>query len=288
MPVIKIHDLDYDAYLREDGSYNLPGDHPTSDPMATRATENTEIVASFMSEILDREDNHTGTIKCVKYTGGANSEWRNACWIRRRRQAVYGQQVDPSRPNQYISLAENLGIVAHEMFHGVTCEIAKKLNYEGESGSLHESYSDIFAIIILNHGNENIGTWNWELGRPFGINGQPIRNFANPTLYAQPDHWSQYDVSENVHYNCGIHNKAAYNLMNATYDNSPNEYLFNTATLSNLFYLTLGKLATGGTFRDSGVQLLSRAATIFREDADIKSRAEIAITKAFADVGITL
>ena len=175
------------------------------------------------------------------------------------------------------------------MFHGVTCETAN-LDYRGESGSLHESYSDIFAIIILNHGNKNIGKWNWEIGRPFGQGGDPIRNFANPTLYEQPDHWSGYDPEHEhpLHHNCGIHNKAAYNLINATYDYAPNKYLFDTATLSNLFYRTLCNLSREATFRDSGVGLLSTAATIFRKNGSLQRRAETAINKAFADVGITL
>jgi len=285
MPVM-ICDLEYRDW-RE-----LPGIHPTDDPMAIIATQNTQKVANFMSEILDRNGDHIGNIKCVvdNNVEDNNREWIQAFWLDAHKQAVYGQKLDRRRPNQnqYISLAENLGIVAHEMFHGVTCEETTELSYEGESGSLHESYSDIFAIIILNHGNENIGRWNWELGRPFGKDEDPIRNFANPTLCGQPAHWNGYDAKKKVHYNCGIHNKAAYNLMNATYDNSPNEYLFNSVTLSRLFYLTLGKLGHESTFRDSGVGLLSTAATIFRKNENLKSIAETAINQAFADVGITL
>ena len=289
MPEIRIHDLEYEAFKANDGSYNLPGIHPTDDPMATKATRNTEKVADFMSTILDRKGDHIGTIKCVGPTRGTSLEWKNACWFPPCKQAVYGQQLlDPDRrPDQYISLAENLGIVAHEMFHGVTCETAK-LHYRGESGSLHESYSDIFAIIILNDRNKNIGKWNWELGRPFGQDGDPMRNFADPTLHEQPDHWEKYREVEGLHYNCGIHNKAAYNLINATYEYAPNKYLFDTATLSNLFYRTLCSLSREATFRESGLKLMSTAATIFRKNGSLQRRAETAINKAFADVGITL
>ena len=255
--------------------------------MARMAIQNTQKVADFMSTILDRDGDHihVGTIKCVKHTSGTNHEWRNACWIPQCNQVVYGQQLVD---DQYKSWAENLGIVAHEMFHGVTREIAKKINRQGETGSLDESYSDIFAIIILNHGNKNISKWNWELGKPFGQDGHPIRNFANPTLYKQADRWEGYREANGFHYNCGIHNKAAYNLMNATYDYAPNQYLFDSAILSNLFYLTLGELGYGSTFRDSGLKLMSTAATIFRKNGGLQRRAETAINQAFADVGITL
>lgn len=155
-----------------------------------------------------------------------------------------------------------------------------------ETGSLLQSYADIFAVLIANRNKNDISEWNWEIGRPLGEYGNPLRNFANPTLYGQPDHWSQYyDAGKNVCYNCGIHNKAAYNLINAN--------LFDYVTLSNLFYHALCELSMyaafgGATFARSGVVLMGIAATIFREDADIKSRAETAINKAFADVGITL
>ena len=292
MPVM-IHDLEYRAYWVRGVGYFLPGtpiDHSTDDPMARMAIQNTQRVADFMSSILDRNGHHIGTIKCSK--DGTNRELRGAWWIPDYRQAVYGQyRPDPERrPNQYKSFAEDLGIVAHEMFHGVTFDEATKLNREGQSGSLHESYSDIFAIIILNHGNTNISEWNWELGRPFGRHGDPIRNFANPQLYRQPDHWSEYDPDHEhpLHHNCGIHNKAAYNLMNATYDHAPNKYLFDSVTLSRLFYHTLNKLGYGSIFRDSGVQLRSTAASFFKKNGSLQRRAETAINKAFADVGIRL
>ena len=200
----------------------------------------------------------------------------NAFSIPMREQVVFGLTFIGGK---LLSLGTDITCVAYlfsELIINSTCS----LNFQGETGSLATSYAEIFAVLIANRSKNNISEWNWKIGRPFGKDGNPLRNFANPTLYAQPDHWSQYVAGENVRYNCGIHNKAAYNLINAN--------VFDFVTLSNLFYLTLGKLGYESTFRDSGVGLLSTAATIFRKNENLKSIAETAINQAFADVGITL
>lgn len=99
-------------------------------------------------------------------------------------------------------------VVGHELTHGVT-EFTADLNYVNESGALNEAFSDII-------GND-IQRANWLIGDDVytpNIPGDALRSMSNPTLYNQPDHYSnRYRGSSDnggVHINSGIINKAYY------------------------------------------------------------------------------
>ncbi len=295
---IHTHDLNFACYRNHNSDkYNLPGKYAQvdpPDPMADAAHKNTIIVAKFMLDVLKRQgidgkrSQYTSTVKCVKSINGDNcKEWRNACWIPSFNQIIYGQRLID---NELESYAKNLEIVAHEIFHGVTSKTAR-LRSLGMAGALNESYSDIFAVIIFNFDRPNISDWIWEIGRPFAEAKQPLRSIKNPSKYGQPEHMNDYLITTEdkggIHTNCSIHNKAAYNLINAI-DNEGN-YLFEPRTIANLFYLTLTKrLKEKSTFQDSALQLLATATTIFRNDFKKRQNAIEAINKSFNEVGIIL
>ena len=66
-----------------------------------------------------------------------------------------------------------LDVVAHEITHGVTEQFAN-LIYEGESGGMNESFSDIFGVSTESYFGSN---YNWQLGEQLG----PIfRHMDNP------------------------------------------------------------------------------------------------------------
>ena len=67
------------------------------------------------------------------------------------------------------SLAVNLDVVGHEMFHGVT-DGKSRLEYQDESGALNESYSDLFGILISNFDKPNIKDWDWQVGENLTAN----------------------------------------------------------------------------------------------------------------------
>ena len=148
---IETYDL---AYLDPVGG-KLPGNlvaHPWS-PAAVSAHTNAALVATFLRDVLKRNniDNMGGrlvsTVNCVvkQFEQPPGSKiWLNAFWD--GTQMLYGQgQFD----GKLRSLASSLAVVAHELFHGVTGGTAR-LIYQGESGALNESYSDIFGTIIAN------------------------------------------------------------------------------------------------------------------------------------------
>jgi len=102
----------------------------------------------------------------------------------------------------YASSAE---IVGHEFTHGVI-SATSKLRYLNESGALNESLADFFGSAVTSIGDAfNNTTFGEETG-------QPLRDLQDPTIFRQPDQYSNFFVTSSdaggVHTNSGILNKA--------------------------------------------------------------------------------
>ena len=114
-------------------------------------------------------------------------------------------------------LARALDVAGHEMSHGVIQSTAN-LEYRNESGSLNESFADIFGAMI-DRDNWRIGE---EVVNPQVFRSGALRDMSNPNNGGtrlgdpgwQPAHVSeQYRGPENnggVHINSGIPNRAYY------------------------------------------------------------------------------
>ena len=108
-------------------------------------------------------------------------------------------------------------IVGHEITHGVT-EYSANLVYQGESGALNESFSDIFGTCIDFYANPS--TANWILGEQVSATNIPIRSMEDPNAQENPDtyhgnYW--YFGAEDyggVHTNSGVQNFWFYLLVN--------------------------------------------------------------------------
>jgi Zn-dependent metalloprotease len=74
-----------------------------------------------------------------------------------------------------------LDIAGHEIGHGMTTNSAN-LVYQGESGGLNESFSDIFGMLVENYGRPS--NWNWLIGEDLGFT---LRNMQNPNSAGDPD-----------------------------------------------------------------------------------------------------
>lgn len=118
-----------------------------------------------------------------------------------------------------------LDVVAHEFSHNVTkCNGNGGLNYQGESGALNESFSDIMGFSVENYA---LGDENYEIGEDVTIKVDNLRSMRFPYLSgskACPDTYkgigwvNTSDVTAandngGVHYNSGVQNKWFY-LMN--------------------------------------------------------------------------
>ena len=95
-----------------------------------------------------------------------------------------------------------LAIVAHEFAHGVT-ESEANLVYEGESGAINESMSDIFGVTVEYFMND--GNYDWKLGKELGYT---FRVMNDPNSREMPATYKgKYWVdAADVHINSAIGN----------------------------------------------------------------------------------
>jgi Zn-dependent metalloprotease len=273
---IKLNIETYDFAYRDPVGGDLPGQlvAPPWSPAAVSAHSNAAHVATFLREVLKRNniDNKGGrmvsTVNCVvkQFERPPGSRiWLNAFWD--GTQMLYGQaQFD----GKLRSLASSLAVVAHELFHGVTGGTAR-LIYQGESGALNESYSDIFGTIISNSAQPDIAKWDWLIGDGISSAVEAMRDMQDPTRFDQPRLMKDFvDLAPNqkndfggVHVNSGIHNYAAFHVMTAKDDNG---FIFKPHELAAIFYVALTQqLSRQSTFSDSrrGVVLATRS--LFRK-----------------------
>ena len=118
-----------------------------------------------------------------------------------------------------------LSVMAHEYTHIIT-DMTAKLEYQGESGALNESFSDIMGISVKKHVKEGA---NWLIAEGVVLNymQEPysnMRDMANPKNSLDgkdpsPDtyegeHWVVPETDEDdnggVHTNSGVQNKWYY------------------------------------------------------------------------------
>ncbi|MCQ4081995.1 M4 family metallopeptidase [Streptomyces sp. RB6PN25] len=122
-------------------------------------------------------------------------------------------------------------VIGHELTHGVT-QFSANLTYEGQSGALNESVSDVFGSLIKQYAlRESAQDADWLIGKGLlepGVHGVALRSMQAPgTAYddprlgkdPQPAHMDQYvrtsDDNGGVHINSGIPNHAFYLLATA-------------------------------------------------------------------------
>jgi Zn-dependent metalloprotease len=120
----------------------------------------------------------------------------------------------------------SLDVIGHELTHGVT-EDEGPLDYQGQSGALNESISDVFGSLVKQHKlGQTAEDADWLIGAGLladGVQGKALRSMAEPgTAYddpvlgkdSQPANMSDYvhtvDDNGGVHTNSGIPNRAFY------------------------------------------------------------------------------
>ncbi len=214
--------------------------------------------------------------------------WSNAVWWQNR--MWYGQVPDGSGKLQ--SLARYLDVIAHELTHGIT-QYSSDLIYDAQSGALNESFSDIFGVVVNNWyiaaNKDDVGTWDWQIGRGWGDNGKPLRDMQDPKATGDPDHMNDYwdTVKDNggVHTNSNIHNKAAYNVFTAK--DAQGSRVFKPKDVAVLYYLCLIRLNKVTTFVKTLQALVDVAITYYEGDPSQPVRLQ-SIRQAYKDVGITV
>lgn len=208
------------------GSTRLPGrqvrgeaDRPTSDVAVTEAYDGlgdtwTLYKRAFGRDSLD--DAGLPLLATVHY----GQDYDNAFW--NDEQMVFGDG-DGTIFNRF---TKSVDVIGHELTHGVTSFTAN-LAYEGESGALNESLSDVFGSMVKQHTlGQSAAQADWLIGAGLftdRVRGVALRSMRAPgTAYddrtlgkdPQPDSMSGYvdtaDDNGGVHINSGIANRAFY------------------------------------------------------------------------------
>ena len=261
-------------------------------PAAVSAHANAQEVGDFLFNVLRRDgldgmgQRFVSSVHCTSVREPSSTVWRNAAWISRQAQMVYGQRPVNGELTSYATAKD---VVAHEITHGLTDKTAG-LVYQSESGALNESYSDIFGILISNQQEPDFDGWNWEMGEDLSPTGIPLRDLRDPARRGQPAHMDDYLVTSadngGVHTNSGIHNKAAFNLITTKQDG---QHVFTFSEVAALFYLALTQfLSRTSGFADSRSAIERASKTLFRQDPPATRASKVAaIAAAFDEVGIS-
>lgn len=169
-----------------------------------------------------------------------------------------------------------LDISGHEFTHGVTANEANLL-FQGESGALNESFSDIFGVMVERYIEGGI---SWTMGEDAGFT---IRSLQNPNDFADPDtfggaFWQNPNViptTENdfggVHTNSGVQNFWFFLLTNGGTGTNDLGQNFNVQEIgivnaARIAYRNLSVyLQPGSTFADARAGAINSARDLFGE-----------------------
>ncbi|KAA9153293.1 M4 family metallopeptidase [Microbacterium lushaniae] len=211
-----------DAQNREE----LPGvrvrgeeDPPSGDEAVDEAFDGLGATFDFLWDAFGRNgiDGAGGSLAATVHYG---VEYDNAFWNGER--MVFGD----GDGEVFAGFTRSLSIIAHELAHGVT-DAEGGLEYQGQSGAINESLSDVFGVLAEQHAaGDDVADASWLVGAGIftdAVQGVALRSVKDPgTAYdddvlgrdPQPAHMSDYvETTEDnggVHINSGIPNRAFY------------------------------------------------------------------------------
>lgn len=206
--------------------------------------------------------------------------YNNAFWS--GSQMVYGDGDGV----MFSPLSGSLDVVAHELTHAITASTAK-LIYQGDSGAINESMSDIFGILVEDHFKNSP---DWLIGEDIYTpkqKGDALRSLADPTAYGQPDHYTKrYMGTEDyggVHINSGIGNKAAFLLASGgTHFNVKVQGIGKAKTGKILYRALTQYLTPNTTYRQYQAAAVQAATDLY----GASSKEVVSVKAAFSAVGL--
>jgi Zn-dependent metalloprotease len=222
-------------------------------------------------------------------TGYDNAFWNG-------QQMVYGDGDEdlPVAQRLFNRFTIAVDIIGHELTHGVT-QFTANLIYQGQSGALNESMSDVFGSLVkqrlMGHTPANA---DWVIGEGLftaNVNGAGIRNMKEPgTAYndpvlgkdPQPGHMRDYVQTQadngGVHINSGIPNRAFYvTALNL------GGFAWEKAGL--IWYATLkDKLSASANFATAAARTYEAAGELYGQG----SLEQQAVRSGWAEVGIEI
>ena len=286
-------------YSADNGS-TLPGRQvrgeggaPTGDPASDEAYDGAGATYALFSEVYNR-DSIDGIGLRLDSTVHFRTGYDNAFW--NGRQMVYGDGDEDLPVNQRIfnRFTIAVDIIGHELAHGVTQHTAN-LIYQGQSGALNESMSDVFGSLVKQRLlGQSPTEADWIIGEGLftaNVNGVGIRSMKEPgTAYndpvvgkdPQPGHMRDYvnTQSDNggVHINSGIPNRAFY--VTAV---DLGGYAWEKA--GQIWYVTLkSKLSESANFATAAAKTYEAARDLYGQG----SLEQQAVRAGWAEVGIDI
>jgi bacillolysin len=220
----------------------------------------------------------------------------NAFWDNEALVMVYGEGLPTNLRlggQAWNFLAGGLDVVAHELTHGVT-QFSSDLIYQGESGALNESFSDMMGAAVEFYFQEaGAGSLraDWLIGEDV-ITPGGLRSLQNPIAFGDPDHYSiRFTGPEDnggVHINSGIPNNAFYLAVQGGTNRVSGQTvagvgLANREQMERVFYRAFTLMLPA-----SANFATARAATIqsARDQFGAGSAPERAVTQAWSAVGV--
>ena len=188
----------------------------------------------------------------------------------------------------------SLSVIAHELTHGVT-QYTANLVYQGQSGALNESVSDVFgALAEQNAAGQSVDQASWLIGEGLftdQVEGSALRSMKTPgTAYdddvlgqdPQPASMADYvdttDDNGGVHLNSGIPNHAFYLAATALGGNAWD-------AAGHIWYDTItGPLSPTASFADLAAATAAAASARFGDG----SREHRAVREAWSTVGLPI
>ena len=193
------------------------GQAETDDVAVTEAYDGLGATWQLWSEAYDR-DSLDGKGMPLLATVHYGRNYDNAFWD--GTQMVFGDGDGVV----FERFTRSLDVIGHELAHGVT-EHTAGLLYQGQSGALNESVSDVFGVLVKQRRlGQSAAQADWLVGAELlnaSVHGRALRDMRNPgTAYddprlgtdPQPAHMDDYvntrDDNGGVHINSGIPNRA--------------------------------------------------------------------------------
>jgi Zn-dependent metalloprotease len=254
------------------------------DDAGKQAWEYVGLVREYLKNILHRDSiDDAGMDYHINIHYGVN--YANAFWD--GDEIIFGD----GDGEVFGSLTRSLDVIAHEIGHGIT-QFTANLEYNGQSGALNESFSDVLGTAITQYIEKTEDTRSdWLIGDEIMINnakGEALRSMLAPgTAFEnalmgrdpQPAHMKDYfagpEDSQGVHINSGIPNKA--------FALSAREIGIREVTL--IWYEALKLLWPTANFNDAATVISETARKLVNSGKASKGSPQ-KIRAAFRDVGI--
>ncbi len=273
-------------------SYNLPGrlvrsegGRKSKDPAVNEAYDGSGATYDLYWQVYQR-NSIDGRGMRLDSTVHYGENYDNAFWD--GRQMVYGD----GDGEIFKRFTSSVDVMGHELTHGVT-EHTAGLEYQGQSGALSESFSDVFGSLVKQYQlGQTAEEADWLIGAGLfmpGIKAKGIRSmkapgtaYDDPLLGKDPQHGDMSGYVETQDDNGGVHIKSGI----------PNHAFYEAAVrikgpawekAGRVWYKTLvEKLRPNSIFRDAVTLTVTAAGELYGKN----SREQKAVRTAWSIVGL--